>query len=103
MKTTEQLVADLRSDEKLRKKFHEALNKMRGDDTLTVTEAGKRVAHELGYEISEDEAKPFIDIFQARHGQGKTQLNNEELDNVAGGLCTHGPCWCFCTPESTGL
>ena len=31
MKNAEQLVADIKADEGLRKKFHEGLNKLRGD------------------------------------------------------------------------
>ena len=96
MKNAEQLMLDMKADEELRKKFREGLNKLRGDETLSVMEAGRRVARELGYEVSEDKAKPFIARLQNRRGQDKTQLSDEELDNVAGGICNcHcGVCSC---------
>ena len=94
MKNVEQLIIDMKADEELRKKFREGLNKLRGDETLSVMEAGRRVARELGYEVSEDEAKSFITRFQNRRGQDKTQLNDDELENVAGGFCLQcGNCW----------
>ena len=93
MKNAEQLMLDMKADEELRKKFHEGMNKLRSDETLSVMEAGIRVARELGYEVSEDESKPFIARLQNRRGQDKTQLNDEELDNVAGGGCG---CNCGC-------
>ena len=94
MKNVEQLIIDMKADEELRKKFREGLNKLRGDETLSVMEAGRRVARELGYEVSEDEAKPFITRLQNRRGQDKTQLADDELENVAGGFCLQcGNCW----------
>jgi len=95
MKNTEQLIIDMKADEELRKKFHEGLNKLRGDKTLSVMEAGRRVARELGYEVSEDDAKTFITRLQNRHGQGKIQLNDDELDNVAGGDVPYCILWFF--------
>ncbi|MBQ9404620.1 MAG: hypothetical protein IJU15_06500 [Synergistaceae bacterium] len=86
MKNAEQLVADIKADEGLRKKFHEGLNKLRSDETLSIMEAGQRVARELGYEVKDDEAKKFVARMQAR-GQDKTKLSDKELDNVAGGIC----------------
>ena len=94
MKNAEQLIIDMKADEELRKKFQEGLNKLRGDETLSVMEAGIRVARELGYEVSEDEAKKFLARLQNRRGQDKTQLSNDELDNVAGGDCNS--CGCYC-------
>lgn len=91
MKNAEQFYSDMEADVELRNKFREILNKLRSDETLTVIEAGKHVAHELGYEISEDDEKKFVARFQARRGQGKTQLSDDELDNVAG-----GGWWCGC-------
>ena len=84
MKNVEQLVLDMKADEELRKKFHEGMNKLRGDETLSVIGAGIRVARELGYEVSEDEIKALI---ARMRGEGKTQLNDSELDKVAGGGC----------------
>ena len=92
MKNAEQLILDMKSDEELRKKFSEGLNKLRDDETLSVMEAGRRVARDLGYEVSEDDAKPFIARMQNRCGQDKTQLSDNELDNVAGGGCVC-TCW----------
>ena len=96
MKNAEQLIIDMKADEELRKKFQEGLNKLRGDETLSVMEAGIRVARDLGYEISEDEAKKFLARLQNRRGQDKTQLSDNELDNVAGGSCNN----CGCIPLS---
>ena len=94
MKNAEQLMLDMKADEELRKKFQDGLNKLRSDETLSVMEAGIRVARELGYEVSEDEAKTFIARLQNRRNQGKAQLSDNELDNVAGGSC--GVCQSFC-------
>ena len=101
MKNTEQLIIDMKADEELRKKFREGLNKLRGDETLSVMEAGRRVARELGYEVSEDEAKSFITRWQNRRGQDKTKLNDDELDNVAGGGVNPYSCWLHYLPCST--
>jgi len=49
MKNVEQLIADMKADEGLRKKFREGLNRLRSDETLSVIEAGIKVARELGY------------------------------------------------------
>lgn len=81
MKNFEQLLADFRADEELRRKFHEGLNKFRSDETLSVMEAGIRAARELGYEVTEEDAKRFIDRAQ----NGVRELSPDELENVAGG------------------
>ena len=85
MKNAKDLIIDMKADEELLKKFQEGMNKLRSDETLSVMEAGRRVARELGYEVSEDESKPFIARLQNRRGQDKTQLSDDELDMVAGG------------------
>ena len=104
MKNLEQFIADVKSDEELRKKFHESLNKLRADKTLSVYEAGIKILRELGYEISDDESKTFIKLLRNRGNQGKTQLSDDELDDAAGGhkyctgLCGCGrECSCFVT------
>ena len=91
MKNVEQLKADMIADETLRAKFREALNKLRSDETLSIMEAGQRTARELGYEVPDDEAKDFVARLQAIRGQGKEQLSDDELENVAG-----GGWWCGC-------
>ena len=98
MKNVEQLKADMATDETLRAKFREALNKLRSDETLSIMEAGQRTARELGYEVSDDATKDFVTRLQAIRGQGKEQLSDDELDNVAGGengncVCFGGECW----------
>ena len=91
MKNLEQFIVDIKADEELRKKFQEGLNKLRGDGTLGVMEAGQQVARELGYEVSDEEAKSFIEKMQNRGTQGKKSLSDDELDNAAGGsFCS---CW----------
>ena len=94
MKNAKDLIIDMKAEELL-KKFHEGLNKLRGDETLSFVEAGVRVACELGYEISEDETKTFTAGLRNRRGEGKTQLSDEELDKVAGGECSF--CDCYAT------
>ena len=94
MKNVEQLKADMVADETLRAKFREALNKLRSDKNLTVMEAGQRAARELGYEVPDDVAKDFVTRLQARRGQGKTQLSDDELESVAAGSCP--PCKPVC-------
>ncbi len=96
MKNVEQLIADMKADEGLRKKFREGLNRLRSDETLSVIEAGIKVARELGYQISDDEAKKLV----ARSGQGKTQLNDDELNQVAGGVCSGMGSGCGCHGSS---
>lgn len=81
MKNFEQLISDFRADEELRKKFREGLNKFRSDETLSVMEAGIRAARELGYEVTEEDAKRFLDRAQ----NGVRELSLDELQNVAGG------------------
>lgn len=90
MKNAEQFLADMKADEALRTKFREGMNKLRSDATLSASEAGQRVARELGYELSEDEAKKFATRMQAKGGQ----LTEEELKHVAGGgtSCGGGRC-----------
>ena len=96
MKNFEQFVADFKANEELKKKFRERLNKLRSDETLGIMEAGQRVARELGYEVSDDEAKPLIDQFQSRKTQNKKTLSDDELDNVAGGVRHHHmACGCW--------
>ena len=92
MKNVEQLKADISADETLRAKFREALNKLRSDETLSIMEAGQRAARELGYEVPDDAAKDFVARLQARRGQGKQQLSDDELEGAAGGYC--GSCYC---------
>ena len=53
MKNLECLIADMKSNEELRKAIRNGLNRMRNDETLEIHEAGIRIAHELGYEISD--------------------------------------------------
>ena len=97
MKNAKDLIIDMKADEELLKKL--GMNKLRSDETLSVMEAGRRVARELGYEVSEDDAKPFIARMQNRCGQDKTQLSDDDLDKVAGGdqipySCADcGGCW----------
>ena len=67
---------------------------MRGDGTLGVMEAGQQVARELGYEVSEEEAKSFIAQMQTRDNKGKKVLSDDELDSAAGGQCS-GMCGCW--------
>ena len=93
MKNAEQLSADMTADEALRAKFRESLNKLRGDKTLSITEASRQVARELGYEISDEEAKKLI---TARRQASKGKLSDEELDNVAGGYCGASCYSCGC-------
>ena len=90
MKNVEQLKADMAADETLRARFREALNKLRSDETLSIMEAGQRAAHELGYEVPNDAAKDLMAYLQARRGQGKEQLSDDELENVAGGGSCQG-------------
>lgn len=98
MKNAEQLINDFKADEGLRKKFHEGLNRLRSDETLSVHEAGIKVAHELGYEVSEDDVKNFIALMQRRKNSGM-QLSNDELEGVAGGK----GCACQCRPERVAI
>ena len=80
MKNLKQFIADLKAYEKLRGKFQECVNKLRGDEKLSMNETVLHAARELGYEISDDELK------RVPSGSGyKQQLSDEELDNVAGG------------------
>ena len=101
MNSAEQLMIDMKADEELRRKFHKDMNTLRGNEKLSVIEAMIRVARELGYEVSEDEAKALIARLQKKRGGNKTQLNDYELDDVAGGngcrcvggyICGNWPC-----------
>lgn len=82
MKNAEQFLSDMKANEALRTKFREGMNKLRSDATLSVVEAGQRVARELGYEVSDDEAKKFA----ARIPANGRELTEEEAKNVAGGV-----------------
>ena len=87
MKNAEQFRTDMKADEALRAKFREGINKLRGDKTLSMAEAGQRVARELGYEISDEEAKKFT-----TQRASKAKLSDSELDNAAGGRDCGGSC-----------
>ena len=88
MKNAEQLLKDLMSNEELRKKAHEELNKLRSDKSLGVYEAASKVARDLGYEVSEDEMKNLIFGIQNRKDESVTGLSDDELEQVAGGVAT---------------
>lgn len=62
--------------------FTRGLNKFRSDETLSVVEAGIRAARELDYEVTEEDAKRFLDRAQ----NGVRELSSDELENVAGGI-----------------
>ena len=85
MKNAEQFSADMKADDALRAKFREGLNKLRGDKTLSITEASRQVARELGYEISEEETKKLM----AQQRTPMRELTDSELENVAGGGCSY--------------
>ena len=86
MKNAEQLMKDLTENEELRKKAHKELNKLRSDKTLGVYDAASKVARDLGYEVSEDEMKNLILGIQNRKDESVTELSDDELEQVAGGL-----------------
>ena len=89
------IIKDFNENGELRKKAHEALNKLRSDANLSVLEAWIKVARELGYKVSEDDAKKFITRMQYGNNAGKTQLSDDELEHVAGG----GLCGWSCYPH----
>ena len=88
MKNAEQLMKDLTENVELRKKAHEELNKLRSDKSLGVYEAASKVARDLGYEVSEDEMKNLIFGIQNRKDESVTELSDDELEQVAGGIFT---------------
>ena len=59
---------------------------MRSDKSLGVYEAASKVARDLGYEVSEDEIKNLIFGIQNRKDKSVTELSDDELEQVAGGV-----------------
>ena len=91
MKNAEQFSADMKADDALRAKFREGLNKLRGDKTLSITEASRQVARELGYQVSDEETKKLM----AQQRTPMRELTDSELENVAaggGGFCSGSYC-----------
>ncbi len=50
------------------------------------------LAKENNVALTEEEAKEYYDRFNT-----SGELTDDELDNVAGGICEAGPCRCGCT------
>ena len=95
MKNAEQLLDDIQNNKEVAQAFRDGLNKLRGDEALSVLDAGLIVARELGYELGEDEAKGIIASLQRIKEVEKKDLSDEDLEMVAGGSCISFG-WCIC-------
>lgn len=98
MKNFEQFITDIKVNVKLRDNFRASMNKLRTEEKLTIFKAVQRVANELGYEISEEEAKNFQTYVNNRNQENKRMLSDEELQQVSAG-CTYANTSynCYCT------
>ena len=98
MKNFEQLIADIKVNMNLRDKFRASMNKLRTEEKLTIFQAVQRVTNELGYEISEEEAKNFQNYINNKNQGNKRMLSDDELQQVSAG-CTYAytsyNCYCM--------
>ena len=97
MKNFEQFIAEIKVNVNLRDKFRASMNKHRTEEKLTIFKAVQRVTKELGYEITEEEAKDFQNYVNNKNHENKRMLSDEELQHVSAG-CTYAytsyNCYC---------
>ena len=98
MKSFAQFIADIKVNLKLRDSFRASMNKLRAEKKLTFFKAVQRVTNELGYEISEEEAKSFQNHVNNKNQENKRMLSDDELQQVSAG-CTYAYTSynCYCT------
>ena len=98
MKNFAQFIAEIKVNVNLRDKFRASMNKLRTEEKITIFQAVQRVTHELGYEISEEEAKNFQNHINNKNQGNRRALSDEELQQVSAG-CTYAYTSynCYCT------